>query len=154
MLSLACAGAFEFDDGVDKAALLAHLAGCMRKLDARAIRISLDSVSFSGGPFRLVSNWNILVPFDHGELVVDEVTHEVRYRLSFRFLVFAVTALVGFAGVSEWYAGNHDPVILLFVAFGWLFLVGGNLMTGIPRFERFLRNAIDSLPVRTQSLGR
>jgi hypothetical protein len=59
MLSLTCTGTFEFDDGVDKAALLAHLAEQLRKLDARSIRISGDAVSFSGGFFRGVNNWNI-----------------------------------------------------------------------------------------------
>jgi hypothetical protein len=79
MLSLICTGTFEFDDGVDKAALLAHLAEQLRKLDARAIRISRDAVSFRGGFFRGVNNWNILIPFGHGELIVDNAKPEVYY---------------------------------------------------------------------------
>jgi hypothetical protein len=53
MPSLAYYGAFDFDEGVDKAALLAHLAHCLQKVNARDIRISRDSVSFRSGFFRL-----------------------------------------------------------------------------------------------------
>jgi len=141
-------GALEFDDGVDTAALITHLADHLRKLDGRDIKISRASVSFRGGLFRGVNNWNILVPFGYGELIADETTHEVRYRLSFRQLICAATALLGLAFVIGWSAAKFEPVVPLVVGFAWLWLVGGNLMLGIPRFQRFLQDAIDSLPVR------
>jgi hypothetical protein len=146
--SLTYSGSFEFDEGVDKAALILHLAECLRKLNAHDIRPSQVSVSFRGGVFRGVSNWNILIPFERGELMVDETAHEVRYRLSFHHLVFFAAIFFGFGCLIAWPDSKFDPAIPLVLGLGCLFLVGGNLMLGIPRFHRFLRDAIDSLPVR------
>jgi hypothetical protein len=36
---------------------------------------------------------------------------------------------------------------IFFPALAWLWLVGGNLTIGLPRFKSFLREAIDSTPV-------
>jgi hypothetical protein len=154
MLSLTCTGTFEFDDGVDKAALLAHLAEQLRKLDARSIRISRDAVSFSGGVFRGVNNWNILIPFGHGELIVDNAKPEVSYRLSVRQLVITVTIILAFVFVNLWSVVRTDPAILFLLAFGWLWLIGGNLMVALPRFKRFLRDSIDTVPVAKRSAGQ
>jgi hypothetical protein len=40
----------------------------------------------------------MLVAFDRGELIVDESTHEVRYRLSVYQLAIVVAAMMLFAG--------------------------------------------------------
>lgn len=101
ILSLTYAGALEFDAGIDSTALIAHLADHLRKLNARDIKASQSSVSFRGGLFRAVSNWNVLIPFGYGELIVDKATHEVRYRLSFRQLIYTVTTLARF-GMRYW----------------------------------------------------
>ena len=145
MRSLTYTGTLEFDDGVDKTALIAHLADCLRKLDAHEIRISHTSVSFRGGMFRFVSNWNLLGPFGYGELIVNDATHEVRYHLSFRQLAWAATIILGCMSAFALYASGYNPGIpFLVFGFGWLWLVGGNLAIGIWRFRRFLRTAIDT----------
>ena len=148
ILSLTYTGTLEFDAGVDTTALIVHLADYLRKLEARDIRISQASVSFRGGLFRAVSNWNILIPFGYGKLIVDETAHQVRYGLSFRQLICVVTTMLALACLIEWSVATFDSVVPLVLGIGWLWLVGGNLMLGIPRFRRFLRGAIDSLPVR------
>jgi hypothetical protein len=146
ILSLTYTGTLEFDTGVDITALIAHLADYLRKLDARNIRTSYTSVSFRGGLFRTVSSGNILIPFGYGELIVDETAHEVGYGLCFRQLICVVTTLLGLGYVAEWPVTRFEPVVPLVLGISWLSLVGGNLMIGIPRFQRFLRSAIDSLP--------
>ena len=82
------------------------------------------SVSFRGGLFRGVNKWNMLIPFEYGELVVDDATHEVRCRLSFRQLIVATTIMLGFIGAIAWYAASYNPVVpvLVFgmVGCGWL----------------------------------
>jgi hypothetical protein len=62
MLSLPYNGTCEFEDAVANPALLAHLADCMRRIDAREIRTLNDGVSFRGGVFRWVNQWNVLIP--------------------------------------------------------------------------------------------
>jgi len=111
-------------------------------------------LSFRGGIFRFVDNWNALVPFGRGQLIVDDERHAVRYHVSFRQLTYAATIMVVFGAAGGWFATKHDPVVSLFFAFGWLWLVGGNLMIGIPRFQRFLRKAIDNAPIGTRSVGQ
>jgi hypothetical protein len=147
MSSPAYNGTLEFDEGVGKTALLAHLACCLRKVNAHEVRISPNSVSFRGGVFRGVSNWNILSPFGCGDLAVDDISHEVRYQLSFRQLILVVSTLLGLGAFSAWSDISHNPLMLVAFVVMWLWFVGGNLAIGIPRFERFLRDAIDTLPI-------
>jgi hypothetical protein len=69
----------------------------------------------------------------------------VRYRLSFRQLIVASNVLMGVMAGMVW-LDTRSPIILLLVPVGWLWLVGGNLAIGIPRFRRFLWNSIESVP--------
>ena len=139
-------GTLEFDTGIGKAALLTHIAECLRNAEARGVKVSGDSVFFRGGIFRFVGNWNILVPFGRGELIVDEVTHEIRYRLSLLQNLSIVTIVVAYGAWITWVGTNHAPFVPFAFAFAWLAFVGSNLMFGIPRFQRFLREAIDTAP--------
>jgi hypothetical protein len=151
---LVSSGTLEFDERIDKAALLAHLAEQLRKQDARSITINHNAVSFRGGFFRLVNNRNVLNPFGHGELIVDNARPEVTYRLSVRQLVITMTIVVAIPFVSLWSVVGANPTFLFLLAFGWLWLVGGNLMIGVTRFKRFLRASIDTVPVATRSAGQ
>ena len=56
---------------VDARRLAGHLATCLRDVDARNVTVDGGRVQFHGGVFRMVSNWNVLVPFGSGELEVD-----------------------------------------------------------------------------------
>jgi hypothetical protein len=67
MLPLVYKGQMYLDECVAETALLDHLASCLKKLDARDIRTSGNSISFRGGLFRGVSGWNILIPFGRGD---------------------------------------------------------------------------------------
>jgi hypothetical protein len=136
---------FDYDNRLDKTALLAHLASCLQKLEARDIHTNGESVTFRGGLFRAVNKSNILIPFGHGVLTIHTVSHEVRCQLIFRQLVYAATILMGLAATSAFLVSGRSmsPPIFLF-CIGWLWLVGGNVLIGIQRFRRFLRTAIDS----------
>ena len=151
MLSLECRGTLDFDDGVDKSALLAHLAKHLQEVKAREVTISCDRCTFGGGFFRGVNNWNILIPFGRGELIVNGTKHAVRYRLSVRQLVYTATIMIAFVSMESWSDIRHDPAILFLLAIGWFLLIGGNLMVGLPRFRRFLRDAVDTVPTGKQS---
>jgi len=70
----------------------------------------------------------------------------VRYRLSFRQLIVTVNIMLGIMAGEAWF-DTRDPIVLLLLPVGWSWLIGGNLAIGIPRFRRFLRNSIDSVPI-------
>jgi len=70
------------DQGVDSDSLPAHLARCLRSVDASKVDIIGNRVTFTAGIFRLVSNWNILVGFGSGDLTVDSAACKVRYTLN------------------------------------------------------------------------
>lgn len=131
-------GTLEFDTGIDKAALLTHIAECLRNVEARRVKISRDTIFFQGGLFRFVGRWNILVPFGSGEVLVDEVTHVARYRLSLRQLVCTATIALAFPAGIAWVGTTQAPFVPFVFAFGWLALVGGNLMIGVSRFQEVL----------------
>jgi hypothetical protein len=61
---------------------------------------------------------------------------------------------VAFVFVNLWSVVRDDPTILFLLAFGWLWLIGGNLMVALPRFKRFLRDAVDTVPVGKPSGGQ
>jgi hypothetical protein len=97
-------GSLEFDIGIDKVALLTHIAECLRNVEARRVKISRDTIFFQGGLFRFVGRWNILVPFGSGEVLVDEATHVARYRLSLRQLICTATIALAFPAGIAWLA--------------------------------------------------
>jgi len=84
MPTLTKTGTVDFDHEIDSSLLPAHLAGCLRDVDANAVQVRDNRVTFRGGFFRLVTNWNVLVSFRFGDLAVDSDTCEVRHCLSCR----------------------------------------------------------------------
>jgi hypothetical protein len=77
--------------------------------------------------------------------MVDAAAGRVRYRLSYRQLVIFATVMTGVMAVfvsfeSRTWAG------LVFIPFMYGWLVGANLAIGIPRFDGFLRRAIETAP--------
>jgi hypothetical protein len=130
---------------VDLAVLPTHLADRLRHINARTIKIHQDHISFTGGIFGSGSRWDILVPFGFGDLTVDSNSHNLRYRLSLRQLIICATVMVGILAGFGCYA-SHSTEGLIIAPVGWLWLVGGNLAIGIPRFKNFVRTAIDTAP--------
>jgi hypothetical protein len=140
-------GRLEFEAGVDVSQLPAHLAACLKNARASAVDVTACQVSFKGGIFRLVSNWNVLVPFGSGSLTVDPVARIVSYRLDITQLVTIVSAVTALGVILSWL--NKHSLTLLPVAvagFFWAWFVGGNLAIGYPRFRRFLRRALADAP--------
>jgi hypothetical protein len=134
-----------FDGDVDLAALPAHLADCLRRLDARAVKVDQNRVSFTGGLFRLVGNWNVLIPFGFGDLMIDPIARNIRYRLSFRQLIIFATVGVGIL-IGSFAYESHSWGTVTFMPIAWIWLVGGNLAIGLPRFKKFLDSAIETAP--------
>jgi hypothetical protein len=139
-------GAIPFDQGVDSSSLAVHLAGCLRSVDASTVEILGNHVAFTAGIFRLVGSWNVLVPFGSGDLTVDSIACEVRYTLNCWQLVVMATAMTGVMAAFLLRSGGSQ--MLWFLPFTWLWLVGGNLAIGIPRFRSFVVRAVLTAPRR------
>jgi hypothetical protein len=146
MLSPIRTGAVPFDQSVDSTSLPVHLAGCLRSVDASTVEILGNHVAFTAGIFRLVVNWNVLVPFGSGDLTVDSIACEVRYTLNCWQLVVMAIAMTGFMAAFSLLSGGNQ--MLWFLPFVWLWLVGGNLAIGIPRFRSFIVRAVATAPRR------
>lgn len=147
------AGAIDFDVQTQPSMLTAHLADCLRRVYARNITVDGNRITFRGGVFRLVTNWNVLVPFGSGQLEVDTTARQVRYRLSVAQLVIVATGLVAFIGSSMLVvplpeeAGTFaTPFVAMFCLIAWGWFVVGNLVIGVARFRGFLRRSVASAP--------
>ena len=147
MLSLSKTETVSFDREVDTAVLPEHLAMCLRGVEAEDVHIVANRVTFRGGVFRMVWNWNVLVPFGFGDLMVDSDNCEVRYTLSYRQLVvFAtgvVTVMLVFVSVLSAFRNLGILLVLLLM---WFFMVFGNLGIGFARFRSFVDRALASAP--------
>jgi hypothetical protein len=138
-------GNVPFDSDVNPAALVNHLADSLWKVDACTVEIHGNRVVFTRRIFRLVSNWNLLVPFERGDLSVDADTREVRYCLRIQELVLFGTGGIALMGIFA-IASDAPMAILLFLPFMWLWAVGGNLALGLFRFKNFVARAIRTTP--------
>lgn len=133
-------GISDGEAGEIKRRLLKASAEELCRVKGRNVRVEGDKVYFSGGMFRLVSNWNILTQIDHGHIEVSDVGEDiiVSYYISFRFLVVAGTVLVLiFSGL----ASLPLPVVVI----AWLWLIGMNLLIAIVRFPRFVARIVQSV---------
>jgi hypothetical protein len=88
-------GRLDFGPEIDPSLLPARLAKCLRSVDADAVEITNNSVTFEGGVFRFVTNWNVLVPFGFGDVIVDSEARAVAYGLGYRQLVILYAIMVG-----------------------------------------------------------
>jgi hypothetical protein len=110
---------------------------------ANNVQRRANSLSFSGGVFRMAPTWNILAPIGSGmvQAAVEDQQLVVTYQLSFLQLVtasFALTAVFVFPLLSS----QAFNVANALTAVGcWLFLVGVNIALTFYRFPRFISRA-------------
>jgi hypothetical protein len=150
MFSLVRTGTLSLGSDTDAAALPTHLAECLRSVDARKVEIQGNRIAFRGGMFRLVSNWNVLGPFESGELTIDPSGKQIRYSLNVRQLVVVGTGAVVVMTLFILKSSVWQPLLL--VPLMWLWIVGGNLAIGMARFENFVRHAVSNGPLLDNGL--
>src|ERR1700683_3421811 len=144
-------GTVDFGKEVDSSLLAAHIAARLRGVDANDVDARPNSVTFKAGVFRFVTNWNILVSFGFGDLVVDPQTHEIHYRLSYRQLVicsaimFAVTCLclLTFSRVPGIFSACWTILGLLLM---WFCIGLINVSLGVWRVVWFFGRAVATAP--------
>jgi len=134
--------------------IMAHLADKLDSVDAYDITHEQDTLSFRGGLFRLVGNWNVLISITRGEIRIDRVAMLVQYRLSFVQIVVIVSLLVCLFPVFALTYGFPRPAIIPVTCLFEFLLVGGNIATGIRGFEKFIRSSIEETGLTTIVLSR
>lgn len=141
------------------AQLLRTLEDGLLRLKASDIVRAGDAVQFTATLFRFVTNWNLLVFIDKGQIEVHERDSNVhvRYRIEFARSFFLVTFLVGtFFGVQVFRAPNLNVAgKLAILGFSWAWLFSANYVISVIRFRRWLiRNLHTSEPMSEESSHR
>ncbi len=141
-------GAVDFDEEVNSSLLPSHLAGCLRSVDADAVEVADNLVTFRGGIFRVVTNWNVLVPFGFGDLTVDSEAREIRYRLSYRQLAIFSTAIVGIVAalVLTFSSFRRSYGAILALSLMWFVAAFVRAALGASRFQRLISRAVATAP--------
>jgi hypothetical protein len=113
------------------AAVAVRIEEMLDSVDATSVTINGPNVRFTTRLFRLVWNWNILVPFDRGDICVEAKANflTVRYRLSTGRMLLIVTTMI---------LRQNGP----FLAVAWIWLFGMNYLIGAIRFPMWLRSGL------------
>jgi hypothetical protein len=99
-------------------------------------------VSFRGGVFRLVGNWNVFTQITHGTVeVIAGEPGVVRYRFTCTELLVITTVFAVIAGIAALHDGFSPLGIAAPIAvWGWSF--GMNYLIACVRLPDFIRNAM------------
>ena len=122
--------------------LLAIIVTELKRHRPKKIEQRGEKIEFSAGIFRLVMNWNLLVPITSGTIVFQENESCLEYSLSFmELIVFGIIATL-FMIILPLAAGapKGDLFIAPILVWGWL--VGMNFLLGIFRFGSFIKKCI------------
>jgi len=127
--------------------------------DALASNVSIEGkiVRFTVALWRPTGNWNLLVPFNAGELEIETAIDGVwvRYKFSTVRMLLVVTAKVG-GLLALVVAFNRDMMnnlqtIATIFGFGWFWLFGMNYLTGMIRVPLWLRRGLNANPGLTRN---
>jgi|SRR5882762_1837913 len=128
---------------VDEAML--RLKRGLAEAKAAGLQRESSEIRFRGGPFRSVSNWNVLGPISTGTIEVAPRDGGVTasYRLTFTWMLVAVTLFVMvFLGAAAMASKAPMSGRLAFLSIAWLWLFGGNFVLTSWRFRRFLKRSL------------
>ena len=125
------------DGGI--AAVMQKVEEALRHAKATRLRVTSDSITFRGGPFRGVTNWNILLPISSGELRFTRCDRAVlvHYHISWLGLSLVTVALVTIALIFS----GFGSALALLIPFAWLFYLLGDYTIAVDGFPQFLASA-------------
>lgn len=117
----------------------------LRAVEATGIQIQGNKLSYRVAFFRLVSNWNLLIPIDRGSVEVTSSANKIiiSYFISFKRLVIIVTLLVSVFGVFFVQdAGLPVTKKILLLSAAWLWLAGANCLITLIRYSAFIKRIV------------
>ncbi len=125
--------------------ILINVRSELEAASARDIHLSENKISFRGGIFRLVTNWNVLVPIGSGEIEVDPGSPPVlKYNFSTLEILVIASLMALFVGGSMALARPITLQTMEFPIVAWLWLFGMNYLVAAFRLPAFVRRAIDA----------
>jgi len=117
----------------------------LKAVSARNISVGGRRTSFTGGMFRFVLNWNILIQIGYGYIDLNETEDSfvVSYYASFRQMFVIVSVLVLVFGI-DLFVNDRMPLAgkLGLMAFAWVFIFGGNWIIAMFRFPSFVNSML------------
>ena len=116
----------------------------LREVRAENMRTRGHRVEFTGGMFRIVLRWNLLICISRGsvEMVSDEEGLDVHYGLSFTQAYLVGTIVLAIPSTIAVFAGVPLLAIAIYAGIMWLWMVGMNILIAKARFDHFLRKCI------------
>ena len=124
--------------------LVANMAEELRRLRARKINVTEDSVAFSSGVFRPVTPLNPLIPATRARIsiVQEGESFFVAYRISFANIPIAVTAEVLLLGAFATWLRVPLTATALFLPLAWFWIAGLWRLLGAAFFDGFMRKLV------------
>jgi hypothetical protein len=136
--------------GREIGAIMASVMEALQRQKALDLRSTSDSITFRGGLFRGVTDWNVLRPISSGQIVFahTEDTVTMTYRVSWFGLFIITTATVS---VAVAFSGDRQVAFILPLA--WLFLLFIAYTRVALGFREFLARAAGVPPTNHTSIG-
>ena len=117
----------------------------LEAVNARDVCVDRQRISFTGGMFRFVLNWNILIQIGHGYVDLNETEDSfvVSYYASFRQM-FVIVSLLVLIFAIDLFVNDRMPLAgkLALLAFAWVVLFGGNWVIAMARFPSFVNSML------------
>jgi hypothetical protein len=120
--------------------LIRKLEEELLKAKANDLEVRAEGLYFRGGPFRLVSNWNLLVAIDYGFVSAEtkDAVVCVRYKLAFARILAITLVFSACVALFAYYvaASAVQAIVLFFLGLVWL--GGGNIVLATVRFRQMI----------------
>lgn len=115
----------------------------LKKVKAKNIRTDTNSISFSGGIFRLVPNWNLLTAISSGVVRIESSSDKISVVYNLRFIeVFVIVTVMVFVFLGS-FVWEFFPLPIakriLLLCFFWFWFMGMNYLTVVWSFSSFIR---------------
>jgi hypothetical protein len=121
--------------------MAACIVDALRDVRASAIERGGNTITFGGGIFRMVGNWNVLVPVSSGAIEVRAGPDAgISYRFSCLQMLVLVSAMA--LGVAVVIPASEPVAIRLGAPVAmWAWLFGMNFLISTVRLRTFVRRA-------------
>ena len=127
--------------------VLSHLAQALTDVKGSP-QVQGGRVSFTGGVFRAVSNWNVLYPITEGfiEVQPEQDFYVISYELNFKQILVMASVIAGVLFLMSAVVGQAPVVAVFFLcSFVWLAIFGMNYVRAMATFPGFITRALKSL---------
>jgi len=140
-------GTIELRNGTCPMTLVSHLFGVLRCVEACETTLDGNRITFTCGSYLEARRWSMLAAYSAGEVEIDVANRQVRYRLRMARMAVVIALVQCFMWTLGIVLLSTSWVLMVpFVALGWFFFVGGNLLTGACRFWYLLHRSVLSVP--------